>query len=82
MVPEFVERTRGSKWLSALPTGNADQRFLGESRKTEDLGRSNLWRPKVVGRMRGSKWQSAQPTGSQWVQAQSAGASPSQRASG
>ena len=54
MVPEFVERTRGSKWMSALPIGNADQRFLGESRKTEDLGRSNLWRPTVVDRMRGS----------------------------
>ena len=22
MVPEFVDRTRGSKWLSALPTGS------------------------------------------------------------
>ena len=63
MVPEFVVRTGGSKWQSALPTGNADQRFLGESRKTEDLGRSNLWRPTVVDRMRGSKWLSALPTG-------------------
>ncbi len=61
MVPEFVERTRGSQWLSALPTGNADQRFPGESRKTEDLGRSNLWRPTVVDRMRGSQWVQAQP---------------------
>ena len=63
MVPEFVERTRGSQWGSALPIGNADQRFPGESRKTEDLGRSNLWRPTVVDRMRGSKWLSALPTG-------------------
>ena len=27
MVPEFVDRMRGSKWPSALPTGSADQSF-------------------------------------------------------
>ena len=47
--------------------------FFGESRKTEDFGRSNLWRPIVVDRMRGSRWPSALLTGgSKWVQAQPA----------
>ena len=46
MAPEVADRTRGSKWLSALPTGNADQEFSGKLRKTEDFGNSNLWFPK------------------------------------
>ena len=28
MVPEFVDRTGGSKWLSALPTGSKWNRAL------------------------------------------------------
>ena len=36
MAPEVVDRTRGSKWLSALPTGNADQEFSETLRKTEE----------------------------------------------
>ena len=43
--PMVVDRMRGSKWLSALPTGNADQRFPGESRKTAEFGNLNLWFP-------------------------------------
>ena len=50
MVPEFVERIRGSKWQSALPT-----------RKTADLGRSDLWRPTVVDKTRGSNRNRALP---------------------
>ena len=55
MVPEFVDRTGGSRWSRALPG--------------EDLGRSNLWRPMVVDRTGGSKCMQAQPAGSKWVQA-------------
>ena len=43
--PEVVDRTRGSKWLSALPTGNADQEFSETLRKTEESGKSNLCFP-------------------------------------
>ena len=28
MVPEFVDRIRGSKWVSALPTGSRQNRAL------------------------------------------------------
>ena len=54
MAPEVVDRTSGSKWLSALPTGNADQaagggnadqEFSGTLRKTEESGKSNLCFP-------------------------------------
>ena len=37
--------------------------FFGEFRKTEDLGRSNLWRPMVVNRIRGSNRNRALPGG-------------------
>ena len=69
MVPEFVDRTRGSKWNRVLPgrrqqmaVGNADLQFAGSSCEFADLGRSNLWRPMVVDRTRGSNRQSALPT--------------------
>ena len=51
MVPEFVDRIGGSRWLSALPTGgsqwvqaqparvgSADMRFPGDSGKPENSG--------------------------------------------
>ena len=50
--------------------GNADMSFPGKSRKTADLGRSDLWRPTVVDRTRGSNRNQALPGGSKWVQAQ------------
>ena len=80
--PTVVDKTRGtnrnralpggSRWLSSQSArvGNADMSFPGKSRKTADLGRSDLWRPTVVDRMRGSMCVQAQPAGSRWVQAQ------------
>ena len=54
MVPEFVARTGGSNRVQAQPAGGresvflrggcADRSFSGESRKTEEIDRSNLWR--------------------------------------
>ena len=45
MVPEFVNRTRGSKWLSALPTGSnrvqaqpAGSKTTGKMRKEPFYG--------------------------------------------
>ena len=53
MVPEFVARTGGSRWLSALPTGSNRNRALpgGGSRWLSALPTG------------GSKWLSALPTG-------------------
>ena len=47
MAPEFVDRMRGSKWMSALPT--------------EEISRFNLWRPTVVDRTSGSNRVQAPP---------------------
>ena len=48
----------GRALFESLPqparVGNADRCFPDKSRKTADLGRSNLWRPTVVARTRGS----------------------------
>ena len=50
MVPEFVDRMRGSNRLSALPTGSKWQSALPTGSKwlsalpTEEPSRSNLWR--------------------------------------
>ena len=54
MVPEFVARTGDSNRVQAQPAGGresvflrggcADRSFSGESRKTEEIDRSNLWR--------------------------------------
>ena len=72
MVPEFVERTRGSQWMQAQPAGaSPSRRACGETEKAE-FGNSNVWFPNSSRRTRGS----------QWVQAQPAGASPSRRACG
>ena len=80
--PTVVDKTRGtnrnralpggSRWLSSQSArvGNADMSFPGKSRKTADLGRSDLWRPTVVDRTRGSNRNRALPGGSKWVQAQ------------
>ena len=43
--PMVVDRTRGSKWLSALPSRQRRPEFSGEYRKTEESGNSNLWFP-------------------------------------
>ena len=47
MVPEFVERTRGSEWVRALPAGskwnrggNADRRFSEKSGNPQTLAAS------------------------------------------
>ena len=50
MVPEFVERIRGSRWLSALPTGSKWQSTLSTGSK---------WQSALP---TGSRWQSALPT--------------------
>ena len=45
MVPEFVERTRGSQWVQAQPAGaSPSRRACGEIGKSE-LGNSNVWFP-------------------------------------
>ena len=43
MVPEFVERTGGSKWQSALPTGSNRNRALPGG----EFGNLNLWFPNL-----------------------------------
>ena len=48
MVPEFVERTGGSKWLSALPTGSNRPSALPTTR-----GSSLRRRNRPCGRLRG-----------------------------
>ena len=72
MVPEYVDRTRGSNRPSALPTGSAWQSAL----PTVDRTRGSRWQSALptVDRIRGSRWQSALPTvdrtrGSSLVQA-------------
>ena len=59
MVPEFVARTRGSKWLSALPT-RRQQVAVGPA----DPAAASGCRPC---RPSGSKWLSALPTRRQQV---------------
>ena len=45
MVPEFVERTRGSQWMQAQPAGaSPSRRACGETEKAE-FGNSNVWFP-------------------------------------
>ena len=38
MVPEFVDRMRGSNRVQALPAGNADRSFPGSPGKPENSG--------------------------------------------
>ena len=44
MLPEFVDRTRGSKCVQAQPGRQCRSEFSGEVRKTEDPSRLNVWR--------------------------------------
>ncbi len=74
MVSEFVERTRGSKRVQALPACRKSARPTENPQcGFADFGRFSLWRPTVVERTRGSNRVQAQPAGSQWAQAQPAG---------
>ena len=70
MVPEFVARTRGSRWSRALPArvGNADKSFSENSGKPKKPAAPLYggWFRVLSG---GSRWLSALPTGSMWVQA-------------
>ena len=88
MVPEFVARTRGSRWSRALPGGGLGerkaiteppqprrQRRLAIRRKFLRIRRIRELQfmvPEFVARTGGSKWLSALPTGSRCVQAQPA----------
>ena len=79
MVPEFVNRTGGSRWLSALPTGSnrvqaqpADSKWLSamptgnpqEILRIRRIRELQSMVPEFVNRTGGSRWLSALPTGS------------------
>ena len=81
MVPEFVERTGGSKWNRALPGaefGNSNLWFPNSSKEpaaasgaghcpAQNSG-TRIYGSRIRVGTGGSKWQSALPTGSKWVQ--------------
>ncbi len=74
MVPEFVNRTRGSnrvqaqpagsKWLSAMPTGNPQE--ILRIRRIREL---QSMVPEFVNRTGDSNRVQAQPAGSKWLSA-------------
>ena len=55
-----VARMRGSKWVSALPTGNADRSFPGKPGKPENSG-SPIYASRIRVSSGGSKWVQALP---------------------
>ena len=59
MVPEFVERIRGSRWNRALPGGGQWNRALpGGSQWNRALPGGSQWNRALLG---GSRWVQAQP---------------------
>ena len=80
MLPEFVDRTGGSKRVQAPPAGSGWQSAMPAWRwqLEPNIARRRIRElesmvPEFVDRTGGSKWLSALPTGSKWVQAQPAG---------
>ena len=83
MLPEFVDRTGGSRWVQAPPARQTSVGVWGSAKRSgayprrerfaprnhADLGRFNLWRSMVVARIRGSMCVQAQPAGSRWNRA-------------
>ena len=44
MLPEFVDRTRGSQCVQAQPGRQCRQEICGEARRFEEISRSDEWR--------------------------------------
>ena len=67
MVPEFVARTRGSKWVQAQPAGSRWQSAL----PTVDRTRGSRWQSALptVDRTCGSSLVQAMPAVSRWGRA-------------